>query len=229
MPAAAVKPSRFATQNSTVGLCRAAPRSGHRRLAGDAERSYHGGVEKIDCVIPAAGASTRMGKPKLLLPFRGRTIIEISVAAVLSACAHVILVAGSGAEAIRELFSSEPRVILVDNPDWESGMFSSLYIGIGHVETQRFFVALGDMPLIRPEVYHALMQAPATEVAAPEFKGMRGHPVLLGPAVKEAVLSSDSASGSMRKIISKFGVTAVPWDDDTVLSDVDTPDDYARI
>jgi molybdenum cofactor cytidylyltransferase len=73
------------------------------------------------------------------------------------------------------------------------------------------------------------MRAPAAEVAAPVFKGMRGHPVLLGPAVKAAVLASDPASGSMRKIISGFAVTEVPWEDDTVLSDVDTPEDYARI
>jgi molybdenum cofactor cytidylyltransferase len=169
-----------------------------------------------------------MGTPKLLLPFRGGTIIQAAVSAALSACPRVILVTGSGAAGLEELFRSEPRVIPVRNPDWESGMFSSLLCGVRRVRTPRFFVGLGDMPLIRSEVYRALLQAPPAEVVAPVFRGERGHPVLLGPRVREAALKKDPASGSMRKLIAGFPVTEVAWEDDSILFDVDTPEDYVR-
>jgi molybdenum cofactor cytidylyltransferase len=185
-------------------------------------------VERVDCIIPAAGASSRMGKPKLLLPFRGGTIVEAAVSAALSACPRVILVLGCGAAELAALFRTEPRVLPVENPDWESGMFSSLHRGMRKVETSRFFVALGDMPLIGPEVYLALLDAPPAETVAPVFSGMRGHPVLLGPRVRQEALRHDPASGSMRSILAGYPVTEVPWKDDSILSDVDTPEDYER-
>lgn len=178
--------------------------------------------------MPAAGDSRRMGAPKLLLPFGGGTMVEASVAAALEACARVVLVVGSAAERIRPLFSGEPRVLIVENPRWELGMFSSLQRGMEAVETPRFFVSLADMPLVRPGVYRALLAAPRAEAAFPVFSGRRGHPVLLGPAARKAALAEDPASGSMKAIISAFPVSEVPWDDDSILADVDTPGDYAR-
>jgi molybdenum cofactor cytidylyltransferase len=185
-------------------------------------------VERVDCIIPAAGSSSRMGRAKLLLPFRGGTIIEASVSAALSACPRVFLVVGCGAAGLAALFRTEPRVLPIENPDWQSGMFSSLFRGMRKVETGRFFIALGDMPMIGPEVYIALLQAPPAEVVAPVFRGTRGHPVLLGQRVKDEALRQDPASGSMRKILAGYPVSEVPWEDDTILSDVDTPEDYAR-
>jgi molybdenum cofactor cytidylyltransferase len=169
-----------------------------------------------------------MGSPKLLLPFKGGTIIEASVSTALSVCRRVILVVGSGSAEIGALFMKESGILLVDNPDWESGMFSSVFRGMREVRTSRFFVALGDMPLIRPHVFRALLQAPPSEAVAPVFQGVRGHPVLLGPELRKTALGQDPASGSMRKILARYAVTEVPWEDDSILSDVDTPEDYAR-
>jgi len=169
-----------------------------------------------------------MGRVKLLLPFRGGTIIEASVSAALCACPRVILVVGCGAAGLAALFRTEPRVLPVENRDWQSGMFSSLLCGMRKVETARCFIALGDMPLIGHEVYLAMLDAPPAEAVAPVFRGIRGHPVLLGARVKEEALRQDPASGSMRKILAGCAVAEVPWKDDTILTDVDTPEDYAR-
>ncbi len=189
---------------------------------------YHELMERVDCIIPAAGSASRMGRAKLLLPFRGGTIIEASVSAALSACQRVILVVGCGAAALAAHFKGEPRVLPVENPDWRSGMFSSIFRGMREVGTDRFFIALGDMPMIGPEVYIALLQAPPAEAAAPVFRGTRGHPVLLGQRVRQEALRQDPASASMREILAGYAVSEVPWENDTILSDVDTPEDYER-
>jgi molybdenum cofactor cytidylyltransferase len=169
-----------------------------------------------------------MGMPKLLLPFGGRTMIEASVSAALSACPRVILVTGCSGSDIAALFSAEPRVVIVGNPDWESGMFSSIICGIRGVETPRFFVSLGDMPRNSADIYLALLSAPHAEVVAPVFKGERGHPVLMGPSVRAEALLQDPAAGSMRSIIAHYPVMEVQWKDDSILSDVDTPEEYVR-
>ena len=77
-------------------------------------------------VLLAAGAGTRLGRgPKALLPFRGRTLVEV-LADVLSGggCREVVVVLGAGAQAVRAETDLN-RHTVVDNPAWPSGMGSS--------------------------------------------------------------------------------------------------------
>jgi len=182
--------------------------------------------EDCDCVIPAAGASVRMGKWKLVLPFAGATVIEKVVAAALGACTRVVLVTGYRGAELAARFRSEVRVIAVENPRWALGMFSSVQLGVSRVTTRRFFVALGDMPWITPGTYEALRDAEAgADVVFPVFGGRRGHPVLFHERVRDAVASADPAAGSMRAIAETFRVREAPWPDDSVIRDIDTPAD----
>jgi len=181
---------------------------------------------RVDCVIPAAGGSVRMGRWKLLLPFGGSTIIETAVAAALQCCERVILVTGHRAAELAERFAREPRVTAVENEGWERGMFSSIRLGIARVSTERFFVTLGDMPWITPEVYGDLLECDdGAEVVFPMFGGRRGHPVRFHERVKTAVAAADAVRGSMRLIAESFRVRDLEWPDDSVIRDIDTPAD----
>jgi molybdenum cofactor cytidylyltransferase len=167
-----------------------------------------------------------MGSWKPLLPFGGSTLIETVVAAALEACPRVLLVTGRRGADLAARFVGEPRVIIVENEGWERGMFSSIQLGAAQTATARFFVTLGDMPWIGPHAYEKLLEGnDGAEVVFPAFGGRRGHPVLVHERMKSAVAAADPLRGSMRRIAESFRVREVPWPDDTVLRDVDSPDD----
>jgi molybdenum cofactor cytidylyltransferase len=188
---------------------------------------YPPAVVPLDCIVPAGGRSERMGQWKPLLPFRGGTIVGTVVASALAACGRVILVTGYRGAELAALFAAEPRVDVVENPEWTLGMFSSIRRGVARVATPRFFVNLGDMPFVGEPVYRALLEAPEADLVFPVHAGMRGHPVLLGGRARVAVLAADPATGNMKEIAGLLSVIEVPWTDDSVLRDIDTPDNLA--
>jgi molybdenum cofactor cytidylyltransferase len=166
-----------------------------------------------------------MGRWKPLLSFGGSTLIETVVTAALEACGRVILVTGYRGSELATLFAAEPRVVVADNPDWALGMFSSIQQGAARVRTTRCFVSLGDMPYIGPAVYQTLREAPGADFVFPVHAGTRGHPVLLSARARAEVLAADRATGNMREIARQLAVAEVPWPDDSVLRDIDTPGD----
>jgi molybdenum cofactor cytidylyltransferase len=168
-----------------------------------------------------------MGRWKPLLPFKGGTIVGTVVAAALEVCGRAILVTGYRGDELADRFIGEPRVVIVENPDWALGMFSSIRRGTARVETDRFFINLADMPFVEPSVYRALLEEGGTDFVFPVHAGIRGHPVLAGARVREAVLAADPATGSMKEIARRLSVVEVRWHDDSVLKDIDTPADLA--
>lgn len=186
-------------------------------------------MERAACIVAAAGRSTRMGAWKLLLPFRGTTIIQAVVDAALSASSRVLLVTGHRGAELARLFDGRPGVVLVENPDWELGMFSSIHRAVREVDTDRFFITLGDKPLITADAYRALLGAEPADAVFAAFGGVRGHPVLCGPRVRDEIMRKDPASGSMKDVVSRLTVREVPWRDDSVLTDIDTPEQYTAL
>jgi molybdenum cofactor cytidylyltransferase len=184
-------------------------------------------VFPVDCIMVAAGRSERMGRWKPLLPFRGGTIVAAVVSAALAACYRVILVTGFRGDELAALFAAEPRVAAVRNPDWELGMFSSIQRGAAHVQTDRFFISLADMPFIDPAVYRALLETEGADFVFPVHGGLRGHPVLLSDHARTALLAADPRTGSMKEIARRLSAIEVPWTDNSVLRDIDTPEDLA--
>ena len=183
---------------------------------------------QFDCVIPAAGESKRMGSWKLLLPFRGRTIVEWSVRNALDSCGRVILVTGYRGAELEALFGSWEGVELVENPGWEHGMFSSIRAGAVRVTSERFFVALADMPLIRPELYRELSGQEGGDAVRPTYEGQKGHPVLLVRDLIHKILSLDD-SRSMADVLRAVRLIELPVDDRFVVCDLDTPSDYEEL
>ena len=84
----------------------------------------------VAAVILAAGAATRMGKLKQLLPYRGRTLIQYAIDQAIEAqFAPVIVVVGAEADLVRSALASR-RIEIVENPRWKTGMGSSVAIGV---------------------------------------------------------------------------------------------------
>jgi molybdenum cofactor cytidylyltransferase len=109
-------------------------------------------------------------------------------------------------------------------------MFSSVRRGVAASGSDLFFVTPGDMPWIRAAVYRGLLDCMngvrRAEVVFPAFGGRRGHPVLFHRRVREAVLAADPVRGRMRDIAGQFISVELAWDDDSILRDIDSLEDY---
>jgi molybdenum cofactor cytidylyltransferase len=178
-----------------------------------------------DCVLLAAGASTRMGRPKLHLPFRGLTVAEIAVANALAAGLRVILVARPDDDAIGAI--AGPSVVIARNPDPGRGMLSSLREGIGLVRAERFFFMPADMPFVGPDIFGDLAGYGASAPVIPTFRGRKGHPVLMPSALIPAILALPDEV-PLKTLIDAAGPVFVEMGDDSILRDIDTAEDYAR-
>ncbi len=193
------------------------------------------------CIVLAAGLGSRLGGGKLLLPFRGKTVIRWSVDNALARCPRVLLVTGHDAGRVEAQFADDPRVIPVRNPDYPDGMFTSVRRGaeaaLAAGAGEAVFIALGDMPAIDPGTYNILLKRFAAFPAAgrecravrPAFAGGTGHPVLVSRGLLEKI-PGFPPDASMRKVFAVFGRPGdVPVGDPGVLRDIDTPEDYAGL
>ncbi len=180
----------------------------------------------VDCLIPAAGRSSRMNEWKPLLRFGSSTLIETVVMTALEVCRGVVLVAGYRGEELERVFASQPRVRMVKNPAWEAGMLSSVQAGVRRIDTERFFIVPGDMPYLTGEVYRALLSAPRADAVAPVYGRRRGHPVLLSSGLISKIAGAGREATTMREVLAGESFTIIPWKDDSVLRDIDTPEEY---
>ena len=196
----------------------------------------------IDCIIPAAGASTRMGDWKPLLPFGGSTIVETTVAAALAARVEggirVLLVAGYRGNELHGLFGGRPGVVVVDNPRWEAGLLGSIQAALPYVSSDRFFIVHADMPLVPSSAFGLLCEAdargPLPQREAPagvpllaSFRGEAGHPVLVPAALIGEILGLDPAL-RLRPFLMERGGRLVDCGTSAVLADLDSRLDYEK-
>lgn len=176
----------------------------------------------------AAGASTRMPGWKMMLPFAGSTVIETSVRRALTACPRVILVTGHRGEELEALFADWENVECVRNERYGLGMLSSAQRGAARVRTGGFFIALGDMPLVGPELYRLLLKHARPGAVIPKYHGKKGHPLLVSAAVRKCLLDFDETL-SLREVLALFPTLAVPVNSRQILHDIDDRADYESL
>jgi molybdenum cofactor cytidylyltransferase len=193
-------------------------------------------MKDVGCVMLAAGSSTRMDSWKMLLRWGAATIVEQSVETALRVCSRLILVAGFRAGELMELFCERSEVEVVVNADFHAGMFSSVRRGAEAVAEGPFFLALADMPGVSEEVYQNLLEwgrrldggfaAAGTAYAViPQYRGKKGHPLLLCSGMRARILQADS-SGTLRDVLVRVANVVVPVNEPGILHDIDTPADY---
>jgi len=188
----------------------------------------------ICAVVLAAGLSRRMGVQKLLLPFAGKTVIAHLVDQILAgAVDEVHVVVGHEVERVRRE-SSDRHVTIVSNPDYESGMLSSVRCGLAAVpaECRAVLVALGDQPSLTPRLIDLMVRSfEETEkrILVPSYNGRRGHPVLFSHDYRDEILTRYDDVGLRGLLhahpddVFELGVST-----SAVLSDMDYPEDYRR-
>jgi len=185
---------------------------------------------RVTGVILAAGGSSRLGEPKQLIEWRDRPLIWHAVRAA-EGLDQVIVVIGEQAGELRKALKKE-WVELVENADWEAGQSSSVRAGIESISesTEAMVFLLADMPFVSSELVSALVQRYRQTLAplvATWAGGRRANPVLFDRETFPDLLKLKGDQGG-RAIFRRFEREFVEWDD-TVLLDVDTPEDLERL
>jgi len=193
----------------------------------------------IPAIVLAAGKSTRMGRPKPLLPLAGGdTFLEHIVKTLRAADVEdVVVVVGHDAELVERAFEHNPLAArFVRNADYEAGQLSSLVTALRVVDRPGVVAALVtpvDVPLFTAATVRALLQryrrSPAP-VVRPAAHGRHGHPVLIDRALFGELTAADPRAGARAVIRAHASSDAdVEVDDPGAFLDIDTPEEYQGI
>lgn len=192
---------------------------------------------RIAAVILAAGQSRRMGRDnKLLLPVDGKPMVAHAAESLLASQAGPLAVVTGHDYAAVEAALPEGRFALTHNPDFASGLSSSLRRGLAALpeEIDGVLVCLGDMPRVSPQAIDRLIAAfnplEGRAICVPTWQGKRGNPVLFARRFF-AEMQEVAGDVGARALIGDHAelVCEVPMDDDAVLVDVDTPEALAAL
>ena len=129
----------------------------------------------------------------------------------------------------------ENDITIVYNPDYEKGMFSSIQAGVRQLrpEYDAFFILPVDIPLVKAATIRRLMEAAREnpdKIIYPTYNDKRGHPPLL-PASLIPVILGWQKNGGLKAVLKAHEKLAleVPVNDNFILEDIDTPEDYQRL
>ncbi|NID10955.1 nucleotidyltransferase family protein [Fibrivirga algicola] len=187
----------------------------------------------IGTLILAAGESSRLGQPKQLLEKNGQPLVRH-----MAQLAHdlntgpVVVVVGANAEPIKEALH-DIQVRILPNPDWKTGMASSLRVGVELLEKtfpEAILVLLTDQPYVSRALIEQLIETATSThkgIIASEYGDTLGVPVLFRPEFFEALKSLEGDTGA-RKLVQKHpdDVAGVPFEQGAI--DLDTPEDVAN-
>jgi molybdenum cofactor cytidylyltransferase len=186
-------------------------------------------------IILAAGDSSRMGKPKALIDWHGRPLIEHVLATAREAgCSKLFAILGKDADAIKRGAKLDGVTVLV-NPHPEQGQVSSTRLGMENLDfsTDCCIVWPVDCPLVKATDVRALIdtyaktRASLMRILMPVHNGQRGHPMLVGIGFRQPFMELKEGE-TARKVIedNHTQVREVPSDNPGVLVDIDTPEEY---
>lgn len=192
-------------------------------------------------LIPAAGKSVRMGRPKLSLPLLGRTVLECVVAALREGGVEHILVVvaphGAALISLAESAGAEVCLLPSDTPD----MRATIEWGLTSMEQrwqptadEPWLLVPADHPTLAPQLIHLLLreyqQRGEASIVVPVHDGKRGHPAVLAWHHREGICRHPAGEGLNTYLRRQAAVTReVKVASAEILRDLDTPEDYERL
>ena len=194
----------------------------------------------IAAVLLAAGESRRMGEFKQLLRLGDKTFVEHCVDNLLaSSIDEVIVVTGHRESEVRRTIGNRP-VKIVHNPEYQSGMASSIMRGVRQVSNSAdaCVISLVDQPRIDTAIIDRLIESYESGahesgrslIVIPTYGKKSGHPILLDLALREEILAMDPEIGLRQVVLAYAGaITRVSVSSPVVLEDCDLPEDYERL
>ena len=200
------------------------------------ERSAADGTPpRIGALVLAAGGSSRLGRPKQLVAYRGEPLVQRAAAAAVAAgAAPVVVVLGAHAAAVASALGGLPGVTTVTNEEWAQGMASSLVAGIRALTAMAVWdavlITLSDQPLVDARALGTLVAAfdDSRRIVAAEYGGAVGVPALIGREHLDDLLRLSGDAGAGRWLRARLAaVTRVPMPGAAL--DVDTLEDVVAL
>ena len=186
----------------------------------------------ISAILLAAGQSKRMnGENKLTKEVHGIPLIKHSVKNILaSSIDELIVVLGHQKETIEKLIDKDEKIKFVFNKGFESGIASSIKIGLNNLseKTEAFFICLGDMPMVNPNIYNQLIKSiNKREIIVPTYKGQQGNPVLFAKSMKEKIINISGDVGAKKILeLNKNKILNVEVGNQSIRKDFNIKDDF---
>jgi len=191
---------------------------------------------KTGIIILAAGSSSRLGRPKQLLDYKGKTLLQTVINEALeTSCRPVITVLGANTKEIASQHQHD-QISFVINESWENGMASSIVAGLSAIirnnsEIESIIIAVADQAFIKMSNFNNLIEKQketGKNIIASTYAKTIGTPVLFKKDYFEALLSLTGAEGA-KKILKQY-----PQDVETVVFehgeiDIDTETDYNNL
>jgi nicotine blue oxidoreductase len=187
-------------------------------------------------LVLAAGAGSRLGQPKALVRLDGELLVERACRVLIGGgCAALVVVLGAAADEVRAQAALPAGVTVVVNPDWPTGMGSSLRAGLAALPAEAGAVVVGlvDQPLVRPEAIRRLAAAwrAGAVAAVATYGGEPRNPVLLTRPVLAEVAASATGDRGARAWLRGHPtlVQQVACDDAGDPTDIDTPAELSAL
>lgn len=192
-------------------------------------------MKSVSAILLAAGESRRMGKPnKLEMDANGIPLLRRTAKILLeSKLQEVVVVVGHEADKTQSLIADLPLKIVM-NDDYQKGQMTSVHKGLESLSqvSDGVMICLSDQPLLESIDINIIIEAfekrRSGSVLVPTYKGQRGNPIILAQEQRTAILNGQKNLGC-RRLIEKNPelVTSFEMDNNHVIFDLDTPEDYA--
>lgn len=185
----------------------------------------------LAALILSAGASSRMGRPKALIPYRESTFLQH----LLDVTRHprigvTRVVLGAGAEEIRTIAKLDPSAVVI-NSEWEHGQLSSICAGVRSLTgmaTDGVVLCPVDHPLVSAALVSELIEQfynSGKLIVLPTHNGRRGHPAIFSNALYGELLAAPTEQGARAVVWAHAGdVLEVPTEEEGILLNINSPD-----
>ena len=189
----------------------------------------------ISGLVLGAGASSRLGQPKQLLPFKGTTLLGwvVSQAEQATGLDEVVVVLGRAGDEIRQRVDFGTATI-VDNPVFGQGCSSSYRAGIGALDpkSDAIMILLGDQPGVGPETIDRVAlewRAGNSQIVLCSYRGQRGHPMIFASPLFDQLVGLHGDKAAWKLVDAKPNLVHEVSFDFPFPDDIDTLEDFERI
>ncbi len=193
----------------------------------------------VSAILLAAGLSSRMGQPKMLLPWGTSTVLgQVITTFAAAGMDEIIVVTGGAREPIESMVTELAErfpVQAVYNPEYASGeMLSSIQVGLAALgdQTLAALIGLGDQPQVREETVRHICETfvlTLSPLVIPSCENRRGHPWLAARSLWPSIMALPFSTTPRQFLNTYTGKVEYVAADKSILQDLDTPADYASM